>query len=59
MPYCLNLKNPRSFNEKLQWIKLYDRNPQYSIMVDKYRVKEYVSKRIGGGVYYPRHRVLG
>ena len=53
MPYCLNLKNPRSFNEKLQWIKLYDRNPQYSIMVDKYRVKEYVSKRIGGGYIIP------
>lgn len=47
MPYHLNLKNPRSFNEKLQWIKLYDRNPLYTILVDKYKVKQYVSERIG------------
>ena len=43
----LNLKNPRTFNEKLQWIKLYDRKPIYSIMVDKYEAKKYVSDRIG------------
>ena len=36
----LDLKNPKSFNEKLQWIKLYDHNPIYTTMVDKYRVKE-------------------
>lgn len=47
MPYKLNLKNPRSFNEKLQWIKLYDHNPLYTKLVDKYRVKEYVAERIG------------
>lgn len=43
----LNLKHPRSFNEKIQWLKLYDRKPAYTIMVDKYRVREYVSKTIG------------
>lgn len=43
----LNLKNPKSFNEKLQWLKLYDRKPEYSIMVDKYEVKKYVSEIIG------------
>ena len=43
----LNLKNPQTFNEKLQWLKLYDRKPKYTKMVDKYEAKEYVSKIIG------------
>lgn len=43
----LNLKNPKTFNEKLQWLKLYNRNPLYTTLVDKYEVKEYVSKLIG------------
>lgn len=43
----LNLKNPQTFNEKLQWLKLYDRRPDYITMVDKISVKEYVAKRIG------------
>ena len=47
MPYKLNLKNPRTFNEKLQWIKLYDHNPLYTTLVDKYRVKQYVTERVG------------
>lgn len=43
----LNLENPQTFNEKLQWLKLYDRKPIYTTMVDKYAVKEYVAERIG------------
>lgn len=43
----LDLKNPKTFNEKLQWLKLYDRNPEYINMVDKYEVKKYISKKIG------------
>ena len=43
----LNLKNPKTFNEKLQWLKLYDRKPEYTMMVDKYRVREYIAKTIG------------
>lgn len=43
----LDLNNPKSFNEKLQWIKLYDRRPEYTTMVDKYAVKEYVAGKIG------------
>ena len=43
----LNLKNPQTFNEKLQWLKLYDRNPEYTRMVDKYEAKKYVAERIG------------
>lgn len=43
----LDLKNPKTFNEKLQWLKLYDRKPEYSTMVDKYEAKKYVAERIG------------
>lgn len=42
---CLN--NPQTFNEKLQWLKLYDRKDIYTTMVDKYEVKTYVSDMIG------------
>ena len=45
--YELDLDNPESFSAKLQWLKLYDRNPAYTRMVDKYRVKKYVAKIIG------------
>lgn len=43
----LNLHNPKTFNEKLQWLKLYDRKPEYTTMVDKYEVKKYVADIIG------------
>ena len=43
----IDLKNPKTFNEKLQWLKLYDRKPEYSTMVDKFEAKKYVSNRIG------------
>lgn len=43
----LDLENPRTFNEKLQWLKLYDRKPEYTQMVDKYEVKKIVAERIG------------
>ena len=43
----LNLKSPQTFNEKLQWLKLYDRKPEYTMMVDKYEVKKYVASKIG------------
>lgn len=43
----LNLENPQTFNEKLQWLKIYDHNPEYTKMVDKYEVKAYVAKKIG------------
>lgn len=47
MGYWLDLKNPKTFNEKLQWLKLYDRKPEYTTMVDKYAVKDYVAGLIG------------
>lgn len=43
----LNLDQPQTFNEKLQWLKLYDRKPEYTKMVDKYKVREYIKEKIG------------
>ncbi len=45
--YELNLDNPQTFNEKLQWLKLYDRKPEYTMMVDKYLVRKYIADKIG------------
>ena len=47
MGYKLNLDNPVTFNEKLQWLKLYNRKPEYTQMVDKVGAKEYVASIIG------------
>lgn len=47
MGYWIDWNNPKTFSEKLQWLKLYDRKPEYTQMVDKYAVKEYVAKIIG------------
>ncbi len=49
----LNLRNPRTFNEKQNWLKLYDRRPEYTIMVDKYKVREYIAEKIGGRYLVP------
>lgn len=43
----LDLKNPKKFTEKIQWLKLYDHRSQYTILVDKYAVKKYVSDLVG------------
>lgn len=53
MDYKLNLDNPRTFNEKLQWIKLNDHNPLYTELVDKYRVKQYVTEKVGSEYVIP------
>lgn len=47
MGYTLDLKNPQTFNEKIQWLKLHDRKPEYTQMVDKYAVRDYIAKTIG------------
>lgn len=47
MGYWMDFDNPKTFNEKLQWLKLYNRNPFYTTLVDKYAVKEYVANLIG------------
>ena len=56
--YCrmgkrLNLKNPRTFNEKLQWLKLFGRRPIDTTLSDKYAVKEYIAKTIGNQYVIP------
>lgn len=43
----LDLKNPQTFNEKLQWLKLYDRSPLYTILVDKFAVRRHIAEKIG------------
>lgn len=43
----LDLDNPTTFNEKIQWLKLNDKKPIYTDMVDKYEAKKYVAERIG------------
>ena len=43
----LNLDNPTTYNDKLNWIKIYDHNPLYTTMVDKYEVKKYAAEIIG------------
>lgn len=43
----LNLENPQTFNQKLQWLKLYGRRPEYTMMVDKYAVRQYIADTIG------------
>ena len=47
MGYKLNLDDPRTFNEKIQWLKLNDRKPVYTTLVDKATVKDYVARIIG------------
>lgn len=47
MGHWINWKNPKTFTEKIQWLKVYDRKPKYTTMVDKYAVKQYVADRIG------------
>ncbi len=43
----LNLANPTTYNEKLQWLKIHDRKDIYTVLVDKYAVKDYVANIIG------------
>lgn len=47
MGYWMDWKNPKTFNEKLQWLKVYDRNPLYTKLVDKYDVRKYIAEKIG------------
>lgn len=49
----LNLIEPLTFNEKIQWLKLHDHNPLYTSLVDKYEVKSYVASKIGSRYVIP------
>lgn len=57
MDIKINLKNPVNFNEKLQWLKLYDRNPMYTSLVDKLEVRKYVEDIIGEDYLVPLYGV--
>ena len=47
--HTINWENPQTFNEKLNWLKVYYHNPEITICADKYRSREFVSQRIGEG----------
>lgn len=53
----LDLNNPKTFNEKLQWLKLYDRSELYTKLVDKYDVREYIKSKIGEEYLVPLYGV--
>jgi len=53
----IDFKNPKTFNEKLQWLKLYNHNPQYTQLVDKFEVREYIKKEIGEKYLIPIYGV--
>lgn len=57
MGYRLDLKNPKTYSEKLMWLKLYDHNPEYTKLVDKYAVKEIVAKKIGNQYVIPTYGI--
>lgn len=49
----LNLKNPKGFNEKQNWLKLHDRHGEYSDLVDKYAVRQHIDEVMGEGHMFP------
>ena len=53
----VNWKAPKTYNEKLQWLKLYNRNPLYTKLVDKYEVKKWVADKIGSQYIIPTYGV--
>lgn len=42
-----NFKNPKTYNEKMQWLKLHDRKPEYSLLVDKFEVRKFITNTLG------------
>ena len=57
MGHWPHLNNPRTLSEKLQWLKLYDRNPKYVSMVDKVEAKKYVAEIIGNQNVVPTYGI--
>ena len=53
----LNLKNPSTFNEKLQWLKLNDIKAEYTDLVDKVKVREHIQKELGEGYMFPLYGI--
>lgn len=57
MDYPLDLKHPATFNEKIQWMKLFDHNPRYPDLIDKLKVKDWVKDMIGEEHVIPTYAV--
>lgn len=57
MGYKMNWENPKTFNQKIQFRKVFDKNPLYALCSDKYRVREYVKEKIGEEYLIPLHLV--
>ncbi len=53
MGRTLSLENPVTFNEKLQWLKLHDRRPEYTVMADKLAVRQYITQTLGEAYLIP------
>ena len=53
LKYDLNLNDPITFNEKIQWLKLYDRTPMLTQCADKYKVREFIRDKIGEDYLVP------
>lgn len=53
MGYSLNLKNPKTLNEKINWLKLHDRTSLQTICSDKFKVRDYIREKIGGQYLVP------
>lgn len=53
----LNINNPKTFNEKIQWLKLNDRKQIYVDLVDKYEVRKYIKEKIGEEYLVPIYGV--
>lgn len=51
----LDINNPKTYSEKIQWFKLYGLKPEYTMMVDKYLVKDYVASIIGDEYIIPNY----
>lgn len=49
----IDLEHPQTFNEKIQWLKLNDHRPEYTVLVDKYRVRDYIAKNFGNQYLIP------
>lgn len=53
-----DLEHPATFSEKIQWFKLYVRDPAFTQYADKYAVREYIKEKVGGGAPCPADRCI-
>ena len=51
--YIPDFQNPKGFNEKIQWLKLYDSTPLKGMLADKFAVREWIKEKIGADFLIP------